>query len=274
MEIRSLENVKFELIIECFLNAFKGYFVEMPTAPDYYRKRWHAGKVDYGLSFGMFDDDKLIGFIINAIDQRNNKLVAHNTGTGVLPSSRGKHLVDALYDHALPLLREKGIQRCTLEVITKNIPALKVYKRIGFEVIKNYKCYNGKINNGIDSASFILKKVAFDFFDWKKIDQKQYSWDNQMETLKNGAFEFYAVFRESALESYFVIDHSNAYLGQFDVFTDAKDGWERLFTAIGQISNTIRINNVDTSRNDKINFLNHIGLKNTIDQYEMELILK
>ncbi|MEM9647625.1 MAG: GNAT family N-acetyltransferase, partial [Bacteroidota bacterium] len=229
MQIRSLNNVKFSELVAVFLKAFDGYFVKMPTEVDYYRNRWDMAKVDYDLSFGMFNGDTLVGFIINAVDHRNGHRIAHNTGTGVLPDYRGKQIVDAIYDHAMPILRKRGVEKCTLEVITKNKVALKVYERIGFTVVKDFKCYDGDINTQLGRADFMMKKVGMDFFDWREINQNVYSWDNNIETLKQGNFEFYVVFNGEVLAAYFIINPQTNYLAQFDVFENNSRNWERLF---------------------------------------------
>jgi hypothetical protein len=62
-------------------------------------------------------------------------------------------------------------------------------------------------------------------------------------------------------------------LAQFDTFCNTNDNWIRLFTAIKNISGAIKINNVDESLTDKIHYLNYFGLKNTVDQFEMEMKL-
>ncbi|MEM9649228.1 MAG: N-acetyltransferase, partial [Bacteroidota bacterium] len=131
----------------------------------------------------------------------------------------------------------------------------------------------GDINTQLGRADFMMKKVGMDFFDWIEINQNVYSWDNNIETLKQGNFEFYVVFNGEALAAYFIINPQTNYLAQFDVFENNSRNWERLFSAIGQVSSTIRINNVDTLQTDKLFYLVHFGLKNTIDQYQMELNL-
>ncbi|MEM9076205.1 MAG: GNAT family N-acetyltransferase [Bacteroidota bacterium] len=273
MHIRSLQNIEFNTIIACFLEAFAGYFVQMPTDAAYYRDRWQRAKVDYSLSFGMFDAERLVGFVIHAVDKRNGKLVAYNTGTGVVPEYRGNGIVDALYAHALPLLQKRGIESCTLEVITKNAPALKVYQRIGFKISKQYHCYHGDISKMEKRIDFTCKKADFAHFDWNRTNQASYSWDNHIESIRNGGFELHTVYGENQLESFFVISAEAHYLAQFDVLNGDDDSWERLFLAIREVSQTVKINNVDTLLRDKVTHLNQLGLKNTIDQYEMELVL-
>ena len=145
MIIKNLKDTSFEELFNCFIPSFENYFVKMPNDPNYFRERWDAAKVDYQLSYGAFDQGKLIGFIIHAIDQRNGVLTAFNTGTGVLPEYRGQRIVKSIYDYALKDLSQNGIHRSTLEVITQNKLAVKAYKSVGFQIYKHFKCYNGGI---------------------------------------------------------------------------------------------------------------------------------
>ena len=146
MIVKKLGNIAFETIIDCFLKSFKNYYVELPTDINYYKQRWELAKVDFNLSYGMFDNEKLIGFIINAVDERNGIKIAFNTGTGVLPEYRGKRIVKSIYDDAIPDLKKNGITKCSLEVITDNMKAIKSYQSIGFEICKTFECYKGAIN--------------------------------------------------------------------------------------------------------------------------------
>jgi len=271
--VKKLENIGFETVIDCFLKSFKNYFVEMPTDVNYYKQRWKIAKVDFNLSYGMFDDEKLIGFIINAVDKRNGTKIAFNTGTGVLPEYRGKRIVKSIYDYAIPDLKMNGITKCSLEVITDNIKAIKSYQSIGFEICKTFECYKGDINlTTIEKGK--LNKVNYNTFDWNNLpNQDLYSWDFQSETIKNGEYSYYQVIKDNFPESYFVINPKNGYLAQFEVLKENKGSWNRLFNGVKKISETIKVINIDNRLNKKIEFINSIGLSNTVNQYEMEMEL-
>ena len=45
------------------------------------------------LSFGVFDGEQLVGFVIHCIGEEAGRTVAYNTGTGVLPGYRGQRWV-------------------------------------------------------------------------------------------------------------------------------------------------------------------------------------
>lgn len=272
--VKNLRNIDFDDLMDCFLMAFENYFVKMSTDRNYYRERWKNAKVDFKLSYGMFDQEKLVGFIINAVDYRNGALTAFNTGTGVIPEYRGLKIVQSIYEYALPDLKRNGIVNCSLEVITNNEIAIRSYQRIGFEIIKKYKCYNGIIDLE-NSDSVDLEEISCNKIDWKTLPGNDYySWDNQKESIQGGNFRFFQVLNHNSPESFFVINPENGHLAQFDLFDGENNGWDRLFSGIKQISDTIKINNVDERLTKKIEYLNSIGLVNSVDQYEMKLKIK
>ncbi len=271
MKVENLGATDFFVLMACFLKAFEGYFVKMPTDYEYYKERWRMANVRLDLSYGMFDNEKLVGFIINAIGMRNGNWIAFNTGTGVLPEYRGQRIIGSIYQHAIPDLKKHSITKCRLEVIKANSIAIKAYEHIGFKITKSYKCYNGSITLKEASTDFELKEVDRSYFNWTTLNQESYSWDNHYHTVKKGKYHYYAIYIQGKLESYFIINPKNGYLAQFNVLSNRQGNWTTLFEGIKQVADTIKINNVDEQLVDKVNFLNRTGLQNTIDQYEMEL---
>ena len=274
MEVRHLGNTEFKVLMECFLLAFENYYVQMPTDHDYYKQRWNAAGVRYDLSYGMFDGNRLVGFIINAIDQRQGHLTAYNSGTGVIPEYRGKRVVKSIYEYAIPELKKNGVTKCQLEVITENERAIRSYEGIGFKRCKYYKCYKGTLSTDI-TTDFALEKVSYEAMNWIVFpNQDLYSWDNQKESLIKADFDYYQVKVDHKIESYFIMDAKSGYIAQFDVLETSPMHWGKLFSAIQSINQNVRVNNIDDSLTEKIKALENGGLQNTIDQYEMELLLK
>ncbi|MFC0603784.1 GNAT family N-acetyltransferase [Winogradskyella pulchriflava] len=271
MKVQHLGNTDFEVIMACFHSAFENYYVKMPTDNDFYKQRWKAAGVRFDLSYGMFDDGKLVGFIINAIDNRQGELTAYNSGTGVIPEYRGKRIVKSIYDYAIPELLKNGITKCQLEVITANDKAIKSYEGIGFKICKHYKCFKGRLTVKKQN-NFDLKKVSYQLVDWNTLpNQAFYSWDNQKESLAKGNYEYYQVFVDDKIQSYFVMNPDSGYVAQFEVLEDSLSQWQNLFSAIRSVNQEIRINNIDDRLTQKIKAVETIGLENTVDQFEMEL---
>lgn len=271
MIVKKLENVSFDIIADCFLKSFEDYHMKIPTDKNYYKERWKIAKVDYALSYGMFDRAKLVGFIIHAIDTRNGEKIAFNTGTGVHPEYRGKQIVRSIYNFAIPYLKVNGVTKCALEVIIENSKAIKTYQGIGFNICKTFKCFSGEIKSHLNEK-IELNEVDYNACDWEKMPNQQlYSWDFNLEVIKNGNYKYYQIMKDNLVESYFIINPSNAYLAQFEILIESAACWKRLFKGIQEVSNSIKIINVDTRLNQKIDCINSIGLANTVNQYEMQM---
>ena len=273
MQIKNLSTTSFDDIINCFFISFENYFVEFPKDKALFKNRWEMSNVNYSLSYGMFYNDKLIGFILHGVEHRENHLTAFNLATGVIPEYRGRKITQQIYEFALPKLKEKGITKCKLEVIKENKYAIKAYKSIGYNIIKSYKCFGGEIEIH-DEFPFGLIEIKIQDFNFRiNTAQSIYSWENQIETLQRGNFKCYQVLYEEQVESIFIINDQTGYLAQFDVLIETEKTWERLFLAISKISKKVKINNIEEQLTHKINQVKKFGLKNTIDQYEMGLLL-
>ena len=273
MLVKPLSTVDIDVLIDCFLEAFTNYYVPMPTDKNYYKQRWQAAKVDYKLSFGMFDNDKLVGFIIHAIAPRGARLVAYNSGTGVIPTYRGQGIVNRIYKHALPILKEQGITHSVLEVISENNRAIKAYKNVGFHVCKNFPCFKGSLSVTNQGAP-LLKKVSYENLNWRALpNQHLYSWDNHFTTLKDSNYSYYTLSINDDLKAYVVMNTDTGYIAQIEVLKDEETLWDLLLASISKLANEVRIVNVDDRLTTKINALKRAGLHNYVNQFEMELEL-
>jgi len=273
MEIRNLKNVPLSEVVNCITESFADYFVPMPDDPAYWEQRFRAARVDFELSFGIFDETgRLKGFIINGIDELNGIKTAFNSGTGVTSDVRGLKLVDKLYGHAIPLFREKGIRQCMLEVILQNERAIHVYKRIGFNLSRKLHCFKGTLTPSghevrVEECPFgKIEKLAHaaDSF---------YSWDNTTAAVKaaGGHYRCYEVYDGDRYKGYFIINPATGHLVQFE--TSHEDDLMALLDGIAEKAPTVRINNVDSSRQEVVAALLNRGLDNFIDQYEMQMRL-
>ncbi len=266
MELRNLKEVGLDQIVECLLESFKNYFVPMPSNLSYWETRYKGARVNYELSYGAFEKDRLVGFIINGIGEVEGQLTAFNTGTGVIEEYRGQQLVDQLYKYSFPYLLTAGIERCELEVIQANKRAIRVYERIGFDVKRKLKCYKGELKE--ESNNLELKEVNFEHK--KQIDNK-YSWDHKNKTIKllKDKYETYEVLKgERQPIGYFVINKEYNYLAQIESTTN---NYTEILKGVSKLSKEIRIINVDEKLDKRIKDFEEYGLINTLDQYEMEM---
>lgn len=271
MNLQNLKDVSREEAIAAFLAAFSNYFVPLPQDISYWKTRFLTARVDWRLSFGMFDGNRLVGFIFNGIGKHSGKLTAYNTGTGVLENWRGRKIVDQLYAAALPELQKEGIEKCLLEVICENKRAIKVYERIGFKIVRELKSFSGKLD--ISSKEQLEKSSLDELVNLNLSKPEHYSWDNSMASIRAAAVEprvFLLRNPSEEIDGYFVIDDA----GNLLQLESASKNYERLLNAVSQIHSEIKIKNVPAERIGLIKELQKRKFANPVNQYEMELLIE
>lgn len=269
MNILPLSHTSLETIVSCLLEAFKDYFVPMPSDVAYWEARYHRARANFDLSWGVFDEETLTGFVVNAVDHVDGTLTAFNTGTGIVESHRGRQLVDRMYKAGIPQLKGKGIQQCTLEVIDQNHRAIRVYERIGFQVGPRLKSYKGPV---VSDRKTTLVDRRLEDLPTIRHDVK-YSWDFRTPTLLKAGDVYRAIEiigDSDAPEGYVILNPKNGHIAQLETYTG---NWGPIFDGIGQLAYEIRIVNIPADRTDLLSYLQHLGHRNTIDQYEMHMSL-
>ncbi|WP_118972779.1 GNAT family N-acetyltransferase [Taibaiella koreensis] len=275
MEIRNLKDTALPDIVASIAEAFADYFVPISADVSYWQKRLEAARVDFARSYGMFDNGRLAGFILNGIDTLQGKLTAFNTGTGVLSAARGHKVVDKLYEYALPRLLDSGITLCSLEVIDQNERAIHVYERIGFIIHKKLHCFKGRLQTiavpgiAVEQVPYATLATAarpYDAF---------YSWDNTSAAVQAAGdrYRCYQVKRAAQTVGYFILNPETSHLIQFEVITGDQADLQALLSGIAQVIQEVKINNVDGSRMELLAALSAAGLENFLDQYEMRMPL-
>ena len=197
-------------------------------------------------------------------------MTAFNTGTGVIESYRGRQIIDKLYAHAIPIFKENGVTLCALEVIQGNARAIRVYERIGFQIVREFPCFMGDLP--LDNIPVEIEKIELtELFQQNQAYQSTYSWDFVNGGIQQNLdkYEAYFVKEEGETIGYFIINPENGTLAQNELFQNKKGDWKKLFAGIKQVHPFSKMNNVDGQRKELIEYLKKIGLENKISQYEM-----
>src|SRR6187431_2044513 len=113
--VQSLACIDIRMLRNCFNASFKKYYTPIQLDKDQFAEKLVVEAIDLKLSFGLFDQDELVGFILNGIDIAGNKKVAYNAASGILPEYRGYRLSYQLFEHSIAQLKEAGVTRVTLE---------------------------------------------------------------------------------------------------------------------------------------------------------------
>ena len=139
--IKSLDTLSFESLFIAFNKAFSDYEIQV-NSKELRVMLSRRGFVP-SLSFGLFEEDKLIAFTLNGIGEFNGEKTAYDTGTGTLKEYRGRGLATALLAEALKYNRHHAVKMVNTEISCKNITAFMnscgiPLKGTQFEMIKKW----------------------------------------------------------------------------------------------------------------------------------------
>lgn len=277
IEFSNLGHISTEALLHTFNESFSDYLIKMQLTKAQLERKLLSDSIDLTLSAGAYENGRLIGFILHGIDVQEKEKWAYNAGTGVIPQKRGHNLTREMYRFILPLLEKEGITKCVLEVLEKNIPAIKTYKAIGYALKRELVCFKGnpKATAPESSAPEIrtLKKINWAevsaFWDW------QPSWQNSIKAMQNlGEYNKLAgIYQGRKLVAYISYNPDSNRVSQFAVHQAyRRRGYGKaLFKYVARQNNAeLSVINVDIESGATITFLGSMGLFPYIYQYEME----
>lgn len=277
MEFKNLEFVDKEELLSVFNTSFSDYVVPFHLTLEQLELKIALEKIDMTLSVGVFESDKLQGFILQAWKEENRKHIIYNAGTGINPECRGKGLVRKMYDFILPVLKEKKADVLTLEVIEKNNPAIRAYENLGFKIARKLFCFNGIIELKEKNTEVSIEEM--DNFQWE-VFQSFWdivpSWQNSSAILtdREKRYKTLGAYKNQQLVGYAVYNPVARKVSQIAVDKNYRRqgiGTE-LFRIIENLSDgqAVSVNNVDDrSENTSVFLEKGIGLKNWLSQFEM-----
>ena len=196
-KITSLENLGFSDLYIAFNKAFQDYEIQF-NKNDLKVLLQRRGFVPE-LSFGAFEGDKLIAFTFNGIGFYNGVKTAYDTGTGTIKEYRGQGLATKIFEYSLPFLKKANVSQYLLEVLQHNTKAVSVYKKIGFEVSREFNyfiCKNEElqINPSSKNKDFEIIKIGLnqcismiDFWDFIP------AWQNSFDSITRKPDDFIIV---------------------------------------------------------------------------------
>ena len=129
---RLLSNDDFDPLYECFLLAFSDYEVDMRMSREQFRQRLTRDGVRLDLTAAAFDGERMIGFCLNGFGEWQGKTTAYDSGTAVIPDYRGRGVGREILTFVERKLKEAGAFQYLLEVLTSNVPAATLYRKLGF----------------------------------------------------------------------------------------------------------------------------------------------
>ncbi len=283
MVVKSLESMSYDGLYSVWAEAFKDYARSWTS--DEYKKMLVRRGYNPSLSFGAFDGDRLVSFVLNGIGEWNSKKTAYDTGTGTIPEYRGKGLVKNIFIESIPFLKNADVKQCLLEVLDNNDKAIKIYKNLGFKVERefNYFIQNkdaivlnaNKIENNflINPINLEIGNQINGFWDFTP------SWQNCFDSLsrETGGFITLGLYNENLLIGYGIIEPSSGDIPQLAIHPDFRRRGLAT-TLLAELlkynqAPSIRVINTDKKCTNITAFLESWNIQASGGQYEMILDL-
>ncbi|WP_342543154.1 GNAT family N-acetyltransferase [Paenisporosarcina sp. FSL H8-0542] len=131
---KRLSLLNFEDALALFNKGFEGYLIPMHLTMEQFVGRFGNEGLSVELSVVAFDGNTPIGFILQGIRENDGVKISWNGGTGIIPEYRGKGVGLHLMKEAERILVENEVAIATLEALSENEPAIKLYEKCGYEI--------------------------------------------------------------------------------------------------------------------------------------------
>ena len=209
-EIKRLHTCSFQTAHEAWNAGFKGYFVDLTLPLDRFLQRLSYENISLEHSLIAFEQNRPVGFLLNAFRINRDKKIAWNGGTGVAPDMRGKGVGKALVAAAIDVYKNESVDIALLEAIQDNDSAIALYKNNGYQVFDELTNLQTEAPTKFTSnpLSYVVEEVhpaiagSLDFY------YERSAWQTQWQSLAstcgeavivrddNGAPVAYALFRK------------------------------------------------------------------------------
>ena len=267
VDIRNLQNTPKEEIYEAFGQAFKNYVIPLELQEEATYKRWKEAGVDPGLSFGAFDKNKLVAFIL----QIPIESTLHNFGTGVIPSHRGRHLVERIYERIIGECA--GYHSFSLEVIKENTKALNLYRKLGFDIKRELISLTGNLTLPIQNNSELIYEIhpLSEINSFKDLKLSHPAAENSLPVLKKNPHlhELHLLKKDDLILAYAYFTPASLSLRDLGAALPFEKNLDQLLRLMKLQNEKLRVMNVD-STSPLITYFEERGLTSFVTQYEMK----
>lgn len=276
MTVKTLADIDIPQMAEAINQSFSDYIVPFQLNAEQLQYKIIQEDVDLDLSVGVFDSDALVGIMLHGLRKSEDHLVAYNAATGVIPTYRGKGLVGKMYHFLVPKLQVLQVQKMVLEVIEGNEPAIKAYEKMGYTTSRKLVCFSGMANAEETQKEISIKEDStFQWDKWLSFWDIQPSWQNAVQSVQNSKAicKVLEAYLNEVLVGYLIYNTNSRKVNQFAVSPSHRQKGiaTALFSRLQQIlDNEMYVYNIDASSQACISFLKKLGLKEKVNQFEME----
>ncbi|AEV29662.1 acetyltransferase [Sphaerochaeta pleomorpha str. Grapes] len=208
----NLEGVSLKVLTEAFNAAFGDYHFSQQMSEQQLNENLTRNGYEPNASTGLFDDAKLIGFVLNGI--RDNQ--AYDCGTAIIPAFRGKGYSHLLIEKTLESLHQNYIDSWILEVLSENTRAKELYMKKGFLLLRKFNCYSLTQKLGPPDGSVTLSLENPSLLE-KKTDCSP-SWQNSNDSVRAGLIGVWSIQSQGEKAGYLCFSKKTGSIAQLFIY--------------------------------------------------------
>ncbi|WP_121609499.1 GNAT family N-acetyltransferase [Mesobacillus foraminis] len=132
--IKTLEECTLGEAVKAWNLGFEGYYFDAASTEEKFMKRIDREGLSPAFSIVAFKEKEPMGIILNGIKESQGRRVAWNGGTGIAAAWRNQGYGQLLMEHILEIYKKEGVNVATLEAISENQKAIRLYEKLGYRV--------------------------------------------------------------------------------------------------------------------------------------------
>ncbi len=277
---KTLDNISIEVVHKTFQEAFSDYQVKIELPLWKFQQMLLRRGYHPAISIGAFQDERLVGIVLNGLRQWKGKVTAYDLGTGVIAEFRRQGITSEMLLQVKSLLKTKQVEQYLLEVLKTNQSAIELYNKQGFELQREFSCYQLEKEKFIPKTSVKVKHLErLELKELREFWNFEPSWQNSESSIEAvpEAFEYVIAEYSSTVIAYGMIDKKTGDIPQIAVHKDnrRKGIGSSILSELVRSTDAQRVSvlNVEASDKNMNDFLVQSGFNYQVGQYEMLLKL-
>src|SRR5215218_172222 len=278
-----LDAESFQLIHRKFVEGFSDYLVPFKLSEQQFRNHIVLNAVDLNRSIGCFDGGDLVGLSLNGFGRWDGVPTIYDAGTGVIPSYRKRGVSESMFRTMFPILKDDGYEQCQLEVISQNVPAVRLYEKLGFERTRSLYLMQATELKAENSEAHGIEFHDIDSPDMSYLSsfgEGKPSWQNSNEAVERSILmkRLIGAFDVEDCVGYIVFSAGVGRVSQLAVRSDHR----RRGIATGLLMKmktdmrpgfNMQVINIDAGLTGSVEFFRSCGFEAILEQFEMRKVL-
>ncbi|RWZ58906.1 GNAT family N-acetyltransferase [Halobacillus fulvus] len=203
MKIKLVRDCPFRDLKKAWNEGFQDYAFHVQMTSEQIISTMASKHLSVDHSFVAYDDMNPIGLILNSVQYVDGKKMSYNGGTAVHPDYRKRGVGHQLIDASLDLLKKEGVEIATLEAISTNHGAIKLYESFGYQVTDRLSTLRTKLKSEEQSGQFRLRLMSLSEWRGWQIDQSGFPWQNKIPFISEP--EIYAIEDQETPVGYIIL---------------------------------------------------------------------